>query len=127
MKVTEYIGLAKDIKAAEKKEKRERRKQRKTHNEMLSIHYDNLTSEQRRRVRTQLTIEQDGCCAICADPETDRRQLSLDHCHTTGHIRGLLCGRCNTMLGFAKDNVYILQHAVKYLTEQRQKWSQEGL
>ena len=120
--VRELISFASDIKTAKKKDKRERQKQRKTHKEVREIHYDNLTFEQRKRVRTQLIIEQDRCCAICADPETDKRQLSLDHCHTTGHIRGLLCGRCNTMLGFAKDNMYILQEAIKYLTKQRNKW-----
>lgn len=49
--------------------------------------------------------KQNGLCAICKNPEsikTGRRsinRLAIDHCHTTGKIRGLLCQRCNTGLG----------------------------
>lgn len=49
---------------------------------------------------------QDGLCALCDQPETiiDKRtgelhRLSMDHSHTTGIIRGLLCRRCNYALG----------------------------
>jgi len=95
-----------------------RKHQKKIHKESLSIHYDNLTAEQRKSARTQLFIRQDGCCAICSQPEKDsKRLLHLDHCHTTGHIRGLLCNRCNFLLGIARDNVHILQAAIEYLIE----------
>src|SRR5437868_1887298 len=42
-------------------------------------------------------------CGICSNPETQRHKktLSLDHCHKTGVIRGALCSRCNTLLGWA--------------------------
>lgn len=96
------------------------RKQKTLHNEALSKHYNTLTSEERRIVRTQLTIKQDGCCAICEKPEKEiDRQLAIDHCHATGHIRGLLCNSCNWMLGHAQDNVYILQGAIDYIKKSR--------
>ena len=102
------------------KYKRSLKRAKQVHKEALSIHYDRLTSEQRKAARTQLFIKQDGCCAICGQAEKDlSRQLSLDHCHIRGHIRGLLCGQCNTLLGFAKDNVNILREAVDYLTGSR--------
>lgn len=86
--------------------------------ELLLLHWDNLTEAQRVKVRTQLTIRQDGCCAICGQSEKElKREICIDHCHITGHIRGLLCGRCNSLLGFAKDNVYILEAAAAYLRE----------
>lgn len=61
---------------------------------------------------------QDGLCAICGNGETskDGRQLSVDHNHETGAIRGLLCNRCNPMIGYARDNVAVLQAAIAYLT-----------
>lgn len=39
---------------------------------------------------------QEGKCKICA---AHKRTLCVDHCHTTGKVRGLLCHRCNLMLG----------------------------
>lgn len=48
-------------------------------------------------------ISQQGCCALCKvlyDARTWSRRLAVDHDHTTGRIRGLLCGRCNRRLGW---------------------------
>ncbi len=58
--------------------------------------------------------EQDGCCHICGDPPTKHR-LSVDHCHETGTVRGLLCHNCNHGLGKFKDKITLLLGAVKYL------------
>ncbi len=64
---------------------------------------------------------QKGVCAICVLPETaidkygNLLVLSVDHCHKTGKVRGLLCSRCNHLLGNAKDEVTILLRAVEYL------------
>lgn len=44
--------------------------------------------------------KQQGCCDICGTHQTElKRRLAVDHCHTTGSIRGLLCTSCNTHLG----------------------------
>ena len=61
---------------------------------------------------------QGGLCAICGNGEDsrDNRSLSVDHDHTTGIVRGLLCNRCNPMLGYARDSVAVLQAAITYLT-----------
>ena len=61
--------------------------------------------------------DQDGVCAICHQPQRDRRKkyLAIDHCHTNGHVRGLLCTQCNTMLGNARDNPELLRNAALYL------------
>jgi hypothetical protein len=44
---------------------------------------------------------QGGACAICRRqrPAENRRHLHVDHCHKTGKVRGLLCSRCNLLLG----------------------------
>lgn len=52
---------------------------------------------------------QGGVCAICKRSETGRsntggtRLLAVDHCHSTGAVRGLLCNRCNRSLGVLED------------------------
>ncbi len=65
---------------------------------------------------------QDGKCAICGSPETQKRSgklkaLAVDHCHASGKIRELLCTACNQGLGKFKDNPVILQKAIEYLTK----------
>lgn len=45
---------------------------------------------------------QDGKCAICEN-ESVKERLSVDHCHTTGKVRGLLCRSCNRALGIIGD------------------------
>lgn len=61
--------------------------------------------------------QQRGVCAICEQPQTLGRYLTLcvDHCHATGKIRGLLCTRCNRGLGLFKDNTVSLRNAINYL------------
>jgi hypothetical protein len=59
---------------------------------------------------------QNGCCKICGKHrDTFKRTLAVDHNHTTGKIRGLLCTDCNQGLGFFKDNIEILTEAINYL------------
>jgi hypothetical protein len=66
----------------------------------------------------EMLFNQKGCCAICDKHHTEhRRALSVDHCHTTGKVRGLLCDECNHMLGKVKDNITILKNAIKYLKQ----------
>lgn len=56
---------------------------------------------------------QNGRCAICGDYKGYK--LRMDHCHKTGKLRKLLCDNCNWGLGNFKDDVSILQEAIKYL------------
>jgi hypothetical protein len=60
---------------------------------------------------------QDGKCAICRTPETEQFKgvFHVDHCHSTGKVRGLLCRGCNHILGTVKDNPKTLQRAIDYL------------
>lgn len=73
---------------------------------LTPLNYDDLLSKQ------------EGKCAICKNvPKEDKlkRTFHIDHCHSTGIVRGLLCSHCNLMLGFAKDNSEILKEAIVYL------------
>lgn len=62
---------------------------------------------------------QGGVCAICKEPERSRRvkrlNLSVDHCHKTGKIRGLLCSGCNTAIGHFYEDIEVMIRAKKYL------------
>jgi len=62
---------------------------------------------------------QKGACAVCNDSlyhADEERRPRIDHCHSTGKIRGLLCHKCNTGIGLLNDDIRILKSAVKYLT-----------
>ena len=61
-------------------------------------------------------MDQCGACAICQLHEKQLpRKLALDHNHTTNQIRGLLCHKCNSGLGFFNDNPKLLRAAITYL------------
>jgi len=63
-----------------------------------------------------------GHCTICGNVE---RKLVQDHEHATGQIRGVICGGCNSMLGFARDDEETLYQGIRYLRYWRGKWREE--
>ena len=70
----------------------------------------NFTKEQATKIYYE---DKHGNCKIC----NLKSVLVVDHCHIKGHVRGLLCKHCNSMLGMAKDNIQTLQNAIEYLKE----------
>ncbi len=54
-----------------------------------------------------------GMCKICSNVAP----LVVDHCHTTGLVRGLICSPCNSVLGYSKDNINTLKESIKYLED----------
>jgi len=66
-----------------------------------------------------LANEQDNKCKICGAGH-DKGQagfLVVDHCHTTGRVRGLLCSNCNSALGLFRDEEESLKNAIRYLAD----------
>lgn len=110
---------------------------------------DNPRTERESMIRSQLKAyyglsqvqylqmyeKQSGKCAICARDIThrfdesrpirrrnygpDSRTARVDHEHTTGRVRGLLCTTCNTGLGQFKDSEQFLSNAIRYLRDTR--------
>lgn len=64
-----------------------------------------------------MLAKQEDRCAICGG--TQDRALSIDHCHATSKVRGLLCVHCNTTLGAARDDPAILRACADYLERHR--------
>ncbi len=66
---------------------------------------------------------QDNKCAVCNKEETHKKygqicELSVDHDHKTGKIRGLLCNNCNRGAGFLKDSPEVAIKLAEYLTKE---------
>ena len=75
----------------------------------------------------QMLLDQNGLCACCGQPEKRRAGrkkrseniplLHVDHCHTTGRIRGLLCSACNTALGLLEEDPQRIMALLHYVEE----------
>jgi len=79
--------------------------------EKLKLRYG-LSYEQWENIREK----ENYSCMICGITEDEMpRKLDVDHCHNTNRVRGVLCNNCNSILGQAKDDIEILESAIKYL------------
>jgi hypothetical protein len=111
----------------------------KTERKKYKKQYDEKTKEQRKKYCVEnekmlrdhlikkkygITAEQydaqlnkqEGKCEICHQPQEDfKKRFCVDHDHTTGEIRGLLCFKCNLVLGHANDDTNILSEAIQYV------------
>ena len=77
--------------------------------------HNKIRNEQRKRARQRQfdkLVEILGpTCGICK-----RRQASvIDHDHATGCVRGILCNRCNNIIGFYKDEIAVFVRVIQYL------------
>ena len=66
----------------------------------------------------EMYVKQNGRCAICNLEFVHRRQLHVDHDHTTGVVREILCNKCNPGLGFWNDDIELMEKAIAYI----RKW-----
>lgn len=96
------------------------------HKENNKIHY--VTSKRWKDIQKRYGISkekyeemekrQGGVCACCKQSPKDRGRngsFVVDHCHTTGVVRGLLCAKCNAGIGFFDDDPELLVLASTYL------------
>ena len=74
----------------------------------------NLTIDEYNKMFT----DQKGCCKICDRHQNElSKRLGVDHNHTTGKIRGLLCDSCNTNIGKFNEDTRILNKMIEYIKE----------
>ena len=76
-----------------------------------------ITLEQKQH----MIASQNGKCAICETKLDNGKHTCVDHCHTTGKIRKILCRSCNIMIGHSKENTEILNKAIQYLSTHKQE------
>lgn len=68
----------------------------------------------------RMLSKQNGVCGMCKGQNNTTRngkikRFNIDHDHKTGKVRGLLCSFCNSLLGYSKDSIEILEYAILYL------------
>jgi hypothetical protein len=70
-------------------------------------------------IYNEMVKQQKGLCKVCGKPENHKtkKNLTVDHDHRTGKVRGLLCHRCNVVLGLVDEKVSILKCFKNYLKE----------
>ena len=88
--------------------------------------YRKVNYQQERLYRYKLTVEQhqqmleqqNHVCDICKCPPKGQRPLVVDHRHSDGKVRGLLCYGCNRAL-HVLESVDLLQKAQDYLKKHK--------
>jgi hypothetical protein len=73
----------------------------------------------------RMFIEQNGQCKLCGTTNPGGRQTGrgkvdvffVDHCHSTGKVRGLLCNTCNRAIGQVGEKIAFFENAILYLKE----------
>lgn len=107
------------------------RKRREEKHEQVRAYELKFHRERRLRVTFGITesdyaamlAAQSGACAICKAKQRGGRRLAVDHCHTTGMVRALLCDLCNKGIGMFRDSPDLLRRAMEYC----QGHTQQGL
>lgn len=120
------------IKLRKRLYKQQNREKVNEHNRLFRMKNPELQKERDRRghLRRKFGItldeynallkKQNGVCAICYRPEIGK-ELSVDHCHKTGRVRGLLCAQCNQAIGMFGESVKVLTNAIEYIEKERGK------
>lgn len=90
-------------------------------------HCKKCTNEKLRASRYKMTVEdmrvllnESTECKICEREFTSIRKV-IDHCHTEGHVRGVLCDQCNQTLGQLEKKEWLLEKFVNYIKLNKKK------
>ncbi len=114
---TTASGVSSWCKPCKKEWRSQHRKDNPEHYRILDNRYDlkknyGITQEQYKN----MFEAQNGCCACCGQShELFKKGLHVDHNHTTGQVRALLCTECNPGIGYFQESIERLEMAVAYL------------
>lgn len=98
----------------EKSKARSKKESNVSHRRKRALELYNLTPDD----YNQMFEAQEGKCLICGTHQSDlKKKLFVDHCHTTGKVRGLLCHKCNSGIGYLNDDLLLVTRAMEYLQE----------
>jgi hypothetical protein len=64
----------------------------------------------------EILRDQGSACPICTDALAELSKIHVDHCHDTGRVRGLLCGRCNQAIGLLREDPDTMRRAIAYVS-----------
>lgn len=90
-------------------------KRRRTHMDRLRVH--GISDH----IYEAMIDNQNNQCDICKGPFDETRLTNIDHDHSNGKVRGILCRSCNWLLGNAGDNIHTLENAITYLKKHQEK------
>ena len=99
----------------------------KEHNKLryLKNRQDRLDYELKKRygidfeTKKAMLAAQGGCCVGCSTTDPGKNDWHVDHRHSDGKLRGILCNRCNFALGYVKDSIDTLKNLIEYLDRDR--------
>lgn len=103
--------IEKNKERAKASQKRWRAKQDPSYNRRKQLAKYNLSLDD----YDELLAAQNGKCAICLKSPAENKNLNVDHCHTTGKVRGLLCFRCNFGLSYFAEDYENLTRAAEHV------------
>ena len=109
-----YRSKCKQCMSAYSKERNSSPQQKDKHREWSYKRRYGITPSEYDRMLSN----QNGVCKICGSKDSKKgdHRFMVDHCHTTGKVRGLLCAPCNSAIGLLGDNISTLQNAINYLS-----------
>ena len=81
-------------------------------------HYNVMSKSNKYNISPEdvLVLYDINTCNIC---NKSMSKKCIDHDHVTGIVRGMICHNCNLVLGYANDNIDILEKCIKYLNESK--------
>ena len=89
---------------------------RKTYNKKIPYTWISKRYNVSLEVAKELYLRSMQTCDICGTSwNGTKERLCVDHCHTTGKVRGILCKHCNHILGQSRDSIQTLQSEIVYL------------
>jgi hypothetical protein len=68
-----------------------------------------------------MLVVQNNQCTICFTPFTEEKPPNVDHCHTSGKVRSMLCTKCNTALGLVDEDPAKMKRMIDYIENHAKK------